>query len=86
MKYDPGNVEANWPVPTNDSVVRSFLAIAGYNRKFLTDFSTVVNTLTSLIMKNRVFIWSFECQKSFKCLVFISFISYFGLKVKEFLF
>jgi hypothetical protein len=47
------------------SDIRSFLGLAGYYRRFVEDASKIVKPLTSLLEKDKKFIWSEACQNSF---------------------
>ena len=53
-----------FPVPT-DKLMR-FLGMAGYYLKFCSNFSTVTESLTALLKKGELFVWSSACQKSFE--------------------
>ena len=46
--------------------VHSFLGLAGYYRCFVESFSIIASPLTKLLWKNVKFIWTEECEKSFK--------------------
>lgn len=48
------------------SEVRGLLGLAGYYRRFIPNFSTVLFAMTRLTQKNRSFVWDESCQKSFK--------------------
>ncbi|GJR13565.1 putative reverse transcriptase domain-containing protein [Tanacetum coccineum] len=52
---DPSKIEAvkNWKTPTTPSKIRSFLGLAGYYRRFITNFSKIAKPLTSLTQKNQ---------------------------------
>ncbi|PUZ51019.1 hypothetical protein GQ55_6G128800 [Panicum hallii var. hallii] len=67
VAVDPGKVRdmLNWEPPTTVSEIRSFLGFAGYYRRFIEDFSKIVKPLTSLLEKDKIFIWSEACQNSF---------------------
>jgi hypothetical protein len=54
----------NWEPPTTVSEIRSFLGLAGY-RRFIEGFSNIVKPLTSLLEKDKKFIWSEACQNRF---------------------
>lgn len=47
------------------SEVRGLLGLAGYYRRFIPNFSTVLFAMTRLTQKNRSFVWDESCQKSF---------------------
>jgi hypothetical protein len=55
----------NWEPPTTLSELRSFLGLTGYYRRFIDGFSKIVKPLTSLLEKDKKFIWSEACQNSF---------------------
>ena len=67
ISVDPQKIEAivDWKPPTNVTEVRSFLGLAGYNRKFVEGFSKIATPLTKLTRKEEKFIWSEACQNSF---------------------
>ena len=47
VETDPDKIERvkNWPTPTNPDELRSFLAFAGYYRRFVKDFSKIAKPL-----------------------------------------
>ncbi|XP_021743985.1 uncharacterized protein LOC110710029 [Chenopodium quinoa] len=61
-------VVSDWLTPKNMSDVRSFLALAGYYRRFVKDFSRISKPMTSLMKKEHKFIWTLECEEAFKIL------------------
>jgi hypothetical protein len=64
---DPGKVRdvLKWEPPTTVSEIRSFLGLAGCYRRFIEGFSKIAKPLTSLLEKEKKFIWSEACQNSF---------------------
>jgi hypothetical protein len=68
VSVDPGKVKdvLNWMPPTTVSEIQSFLALAGYYRRFIKDFSKIAKPMTKLLEKNNAFEWTKECQASFE--------------------
>ena len=67
---DPHKVEAvqNITAPTCLKELRSFLGLASYYRRFISNFATIAAPLTKLTTKaasKTPFLWSDECQNSF---------------------
>ena len=67
ITVDPGKVRdvLKWEPPTTVSEIRSFLGLAEYYRRLIEGFSKIVKPLTSLLEKDKKFIWSEACQNSF---------------------
>jgi hypothetical protein len=65
---DPEKVEAirEWSVPRNVAEVRSFMALAGYYRRFIAGFSRIAHPISSLQRKEKKFQWTEECEKCFQ--------------------
>ncbi|GJT66216.1 putative reverse transcriptase domain-containing protein [Tanacetum coccineum] len=68
IHVDPGKIEAvkNWKAPTTSSEIRSFLGLAGYYRRFITNFSKIAKPLTSLTQKNQKYVWGVEQEEAFQ--------------------
>lgn len=51
IETDPEKIEKikNWPRPSNPDELRSFVAFAGYYRRFVKDFSKITKPLTDLL-------------------------------------
>ncbi|XP_070040213.1 uncharacterized protein [Nicotiana tomentosiformis] len=56
------------PPPTSVKGVRSFLGHAGFYRRFIKDFSKVVNPLCKLLEKDSKFLFNEDCMKAFELL------------------
>ena len=68
IHVDPKKIEAvmNWEQPKNVSEIRSFRGLAGYSRRFLQGFSSIVVPLTRLTRKDVKFEWTDDCEHSFQ--------------------
>ena len=55
-----------WQIPTSVTEVCSFLGLAGYYRRFVKGFSSIVAPLTRLTRKDTPFVWTDECETSFQ--------------------
>ncbi|XP_016185224.1 uncharacterized protein LOC107626845 [Arachis ipaensis] len=67
---DPAKTEAalEWEQPKTVIEIRSFLRLAGYYQKFIKRFSQLALPLTQLTRKEVPFVWTDECEESFKTL------------------
>ena len=54
------------PSPTNVKTVRQFLGHAGFDRRFIKDFSKIAKPLYKLLEKDAKFSWEKDYQKSFE--------------------
>jgi hypothetical protein len=67
---DPKNVASvvKWQRPTTVTEVQSFLGLAGYYRRFVQNFSSIAKSMTKLTMKGVPFVWTKDCEASFRTL------------------
>ncbi|GJV62760.1 putative reverse transcriptase domain-containing protein [Tanacetum coccineum] len=70
LNVDPTKIEAvkNWASPTTPTEIRQFLALAGYYRRFIKDFSKIAKSLTKLTQKNKKYIWGEDQETAFQLL------------------
>ena len=70
IKPDPKKISAvsNYPVPTCQKDIKSFLGLAGYYRKFIKNFSDIIFPISKLLKKEQEFIWTDQQQNSFEIL------------------
>jgi hypothetical protein len=68
IAVDPGKVKGvlEWKPPMIVSVVRSFLGLAGYYRRFIPNFSKITKPITELLKKGNKYVWSEACDEAFK--------------------
>jgi hypothetical protein len=67
IDVDPEKVEVirEWSAPRNVAEVRSFMGLAGYYKRFISKFSKIAHSITSLQRKEKKFQWTEECESSF---------------------
>ena len=70
IAVDPSKVQEvmDWNAPTSVSEVRSFLGLSGYYRRFIPDFYKISKPMTSLLQKDRKFVWTEGCELAFRTL------------------
>ncbi|GJX11122.1 putative reverse transcriptase domain-containing protein [Tanacetum coccineum] len=70
IHVDPSKIKAvkNWKPPKTPTEIRSFLGLAGYYRRFNTNFSKIEKPLTLLTQKNKMFDWGDEQENAFQTL------------------
>ncbi|GKA55267.1 putative reverse transcriptase domain-containing protein [Tanacetum coccineum] len=70
IHVDPSKIEAvnNWKAPTIPSEIRSFLGLAGYYRRFITNFFKIAKPLILLTQKNKKYEWGVEQEEAFQTL------------------
>ena len=70
IKPDPSKVSAvkDWPVPSNQHEVRSFLGLANYFRRFIHRFAEIAVPLTALLRKDAKFNMTPQCIHAYEAL------------------
>lgn len=68
VKPNPDKIRCiqNFPQPTNQKEIKSFLGLAGYYRRFISNFAKLSKPLTKLLQKDVPFAFDSECKKSFE--------------------
>ncbi|XP_059294421.1 uncharacterized mitochondrial protein AtMg00860-like [Lycium ferocissimum] len=68
VKVDPSKIQAivEWKSPKSPTEIRSFLGLAGYNRRFVKGFSIIASPLTKHLRKEVKFVWDDKCRESFE--------------------
>ncbi|XP_028088687.1 uncharacterized protein LOC114289216 [Camellia sinensis] len=66
VAVDPEKIKSvrEWPIPTSARGIRGFIGLAGYYRKFISDFGGIAAPLTRLLSKEG-FQWTSEATASF---------------------
>jgi len=66
VRADPSKLEAliQWPLPSNLKVLRGFLGLTGYYRKFIRNYGTIAAPLIALLRKN-AFQWTPAATEAF---------------------
>ena len=67
VSTDPTKIAAvkEWPVPTDDSSVRSFMGLCTYYRRYVRQFATIAAPLHNLTRTGQKFLWNEECKTAF---------------------
>ncbi|GJW24640.1 putative reverse transcriptase domain-containing protein [Tanacetum coccineum] len=70
VHVDPAKIEAikNWATPTTPTVVRQFLGLAGYYRRFIEGSTLISKPLTKLTQKNKKYEWDKDEEEAFELL------------------
>jgi hypothetical protein len=70
ISVDPSKVQEvmDWKPPKSVHQIHSFLGLASYYRRFISDFSIIAKPMTELLKKGVKFVWSEECDKAFHTL------------------
>ncbi|GJU86444.1 putative reverse transcriptase domain-containing protein [Tanacetum coccineum] len=67
IHVDPSKIESvkNWKPSKTSTKIYSFLGLAGYYKRFITNFSKIAKPLTLLTQKNKKFEWGDEQEIAF---------------------
>ena len=70
IEVDKAKIEVidKLPPPVNVKGIRSFLGHAGFDRRFIKDFSKIAKPLTKLLNKDVVFVFNNEFLEAFNTL------------------
>ncbi|KAI3819010.1 hypothetical protein L1987_12832 [Smallanthus sonchifolius] len=70
IHVDPAKIEAvkNWSTPKTPTEIRSFLGLAGYYRRFISNFSKIAVPLTTLTHKGKSYEWGPKQEEAFQTL------------------
>ncbi|KAD4385709.1 hypothetical protein E3N88_25878 [Mikania micrantha] len=70
IHVDPAKIEAikDWKAPKTPSEIRSFLRLARYYRRFITNFSKIAVPPTTLTQKDQPFVWGEAQEDAFQFL------------------
>jgi hypothetical protein len=70
ISVDPTKVQEvmDWKPPTSVHQICSFLGLAGYYRRFISDFSKIAKPMTELLKKEIKFHWNDKCEEAFHTL------------------
>uniref|UniRef100_A0A3Q7IU85 Reverse transcriptase/retrotransposon-derived protein RNase H-like domain-containing protein n=1 Tax=Solanum lycopersicum TaxID=4081 RepID=A0A3Q7IU85_SOLLC len=61
-----GHVISQGELRMDEAKLRSFLGLTNYYRRFISGYSGIDAPLTELLKKNRLWLWSEECQEAFE--------------------
>jgi hypothetical protein len=67
ITVDPGKVRdvLDWKPSMSVTQVRSFLGLAGYYRRFISNFSKIAKPITKLLNKGNKYVWSTDYDEAF---------------------
>ena len=59
------SVIRDWSVPTGTTILKSFLGLVSYYRRYIHNFADLAAPLHQLTNKGTPFVWTSSCQSSF---------------------
>src|SRR5204863_1063362 len=67
IEVDPEKVTIvqKYPTPTNVRLVRGFIGLCNYYRRFVKDFAKIATPLHDLLKGDHTFDWTSDCQSAF---------------------
>ncbi|KAJ9544222.1 hypothetical protein OSB04_023929 [Centaurea solstitialis] len=67
IHVDPAKIEAikKWEAPKTPTEIRRFLGLADYYRRFIANFSKIAQPLTTLMQKDKKYIWGEKQEEAF---------------------
>jgi ribonuclease HI len=68
ISVDPSKVQEDWKPPTPVHQIHSFLGLAGYYHRFISDFSRIAKPMTELLKKAMKFLWDQKFEEPFHTL------------------
>ena len=70
VSVDPSMVQdvLDWKSPRSVHQIRQILSLAGYYRRFISDFSKIAQPMTKMLQKEVKFDWSPACEEAFQAL------------------
>uniref|UniRef100_A0A2S2NNZ3 RNA-directed DNA polymerase n=1 Tax=Schizaphis graminum TaxID=13262 RepID=A0A2S2NNZ3_SCHGA len=70
VKPNPQKIKCviEFPIPTDEKKVKSFLGLSGYYRRFVPGYGRIAKPLTTLLKKDVIFKWTDLCQEAFDTL------------------
>lgn len=68
LLVNPEKVSAitEFPRPSSPTAIKRFVGLASWYRRFVPNFSVIMDPLHKLTAKNKPFIWTDECEESFQ--------------------
>jgi hypothetical protein len=67
IAIDPSKVQEvlEWKAPRSVMQIHSFVGLAGYYHRFISNFSKIAKPITKLLEKDAKFVWSKDCEEAF---------------------